>query len=274
MSLPEPHPYRTFEHAGWQGAAPRYGGTFAHATAAYVDALLDAAGVGAGSRVADIACGPGHVAAAASARGATATGFDFSDHMLDAARRAHPALTFRHADAEALPMPDGCLDAVVNNFGLHHFPFPVRGATEARRVLAPGGRFAATVWAAPAENIAWKFVFDAIERHGDASIDMPTSPHGRLNSPAALAALLTEAGFPADAIRVRTVTAQWIVARPDDLIDGLLAGTVRMAALMNAQAPDALAAIRRDVADAVSRFAQGGRFVVPTAALLASATRS
>lgn len=273
MTGPEPHPYRSFEHAGWQSAAPRYAGTFAHATGAYVDALLDAAQVGAGSRTADIACGHGHVAAAAAARGARASGYDFSDHMLAEARQRHPGIDFHAGDAEALPLPDGALDAVVNNFGLHHLAFPARGAAEARRILAAGGRFAATVWAAPTENIAWQFVFDAIARHGDAGIDLPTSPHGRLNSADALTDLLRSAGFPASAIEVRTVTATWTVARPDDLIDGLLAGTVRMAAMMRAQAPAAFAAIRGSVADAVSRFAVAGAYVVPTAALLVSATR-
>jgi hypothetical protein len=59
----DPAAVRAFEHAGWQRAAEHYAATFAHATAGFVDDLLDAARVEAGRRVLDLACGPGLVAA-------------------------------------------------------------------------------------------------------------------------------------------------------------------------------------------------------------------
>lgn len=54
-------------------------------------------------RVLDVACGPGHVAAAAARRGARATGCDLSSAMVTLASRLHPELEFRQGDAEALP---------------------------------------------------------------------------------------------------------------------------------------------------------------------------
>lgn len=138
----DPETIRQFEHAGWERAASAYAETFARASGAYVEALLDRAAVVAGARVLDLACGPGLVTGAAARRGAGATGYDFSAAMLRAARAAHPDLTFDRGDAEALPYADETYDAVVSNFGMHHFPHPDRAAAEAWRVLRRGGVFA------------------------------------------------------------------------------------------------------------------------------------
>src|ERR1700756_5418229 len=66
----EPEAVRSFEHAGWQRAAANYGNTFAQATARFIEALLKAAEISPDQHVLDVACGPGDLAAAASARGA------------------------------------------------------------------------------------------------------------------------------------------------------------------------------------------------------------
>jgi len=269
----EPHPYRRFEHAGWQTAAARYPSSFAHATAAYADVLLDAVGANSGTRLLDVACGSGVVTAAALRRGCVVAGVDFSPAMLAEARQQAPGATFHEADAEALPLPVASVDAVVSNFGLHHFPFPARALAEAHRVLRPGGGLAATVWAAPEANLAWRILFDALAAHGDPAIDLPTAPFGRLNRAEDCARLARDAGFDADRIMARIVDADWPLAAPAHLADGFLAGTVRMAALIAAQTPEARAKIRAAVADAASAHACDGGYRVPTAAILVTAVR-
>ena len=234
----EPEAVRAFENAGWQRAAAAYEDNFAPATAPFIQPLLDAAEITAGSRVLDVACGPGHVAAVAAARGARAQGLDFSAAMVRVARAAHPDIAVTEGDAEALPYPDGAFDAIVSNFGLHHVPRPEVALGEASRVLAPGGHAAFTVWAAPEENVAWRLVFDAIARHGDRTASQAPPPGGSFNQPDDCLRALAAAGLrghlgPNRAGRM--AGREWARA----LIAALSAGTVRMAALIAAQDPAA-----------------------------------
>src|ERR1043166_6556717 len=99
----DPHGIRAFEHASWQRVAADYGDTFATATHGFIEPLLDATRVSAHTRVLDMCCGPGLVAGAAVARGASAAGVDFSSAMLAIARDAQPRVEFSQSDAEALP---------------------------------------------------------------------------------------------------------------------------------------------------------------------------
>src|SRR5262245_1480828 len=113
-----PRDFRQFEHQGWQEIASRYHEGFAAVTIQAVPALLDAARVTKGTRILDVACGPGYVAAAAAARGAAAIGVDFSSEMVEEARGRYPGIDFQEGDAEEMSFPDSSLDAQVMKFGL------------------------------------------------------------------------------------------------------------------------------------------------------------
>ena len=263
---------RAFEHAGWERAAGAYPATFAEATRPFIPDLLGAAGVDAGTRVLDVASGPGFVAAAAAARGAAATGLDFSPAMLAVARLLHPAIGFEHGDAETLPYGDAAFDAVVSNFGIHHVPHPVLALRQAFRVLRSGGRVAFSVWAAPAENIAWKLLFDAIARHGDPAAAKAPAPGGGFNTPTHCEAALREAGFTS--IATRTVTAIWRHRDGAALVAALRAGTARMAGLIMAQDPAALPAIAADIDAGAAPYRARNGIAVPIAAVIASGVKT
>lgn len=267
----DPEAIRQFEHAGWERAASAYAGTFAHASGTYIEALLDRAAVGAGARVLDLACGPGLVTRAAAGRGAVATGYDFSAAMLREARAASPGLAFDEGDAEALPYADGTFDAVVSNFGMHHFPHPDRAAAEARRVLRPGGLFAFSSWADPARNAAWRLLFDAIRAEGDPAAAKTPPSGGGLAQIDAVLGVLRGAGFADVAAGVET--REWIVADGAALVASLRQGTVRTAALIEVQDPAAMPAILAHIDRAAAPYRRDGRLAIPIAAILARGSK-
>jgi ubiquinone/menaquinone biosynthesis C-methylase UbiE len=80
---------------------------------------------------------------------------DLNQPMLDHAKSRQPAdsrITWKQADALALPFEDQSFDAVACQFGAMFFPDKVKGYKEARRVLKPGGHFFFSVWDKIEEN--------------------------------------------------------------------------------------------------------------------------
>ena len=91
--------------------------------------------------VADIGCGPGHVAGWLAERGATVVGIDLSPEMVALGSRHFPAVEFRQGDLLVLPAADGEFGVVVALYCLIHLAPEELGpaASELHRVLAPGG---------------------------------------------------------------------------------------------------------------------------------------
>jgi demethylmenaquinone methyltransferase / 2-methoxy-6-polyprenyl-1,4-benzoquinol methylase len=105
------------------------------------------AAVRPGDRVLDAACGTGDLAiAAAKAGAARVTGLDFSERMLERARRkvvpAGSALEWVHGDMLALPFADATFDSATVGFGVRNVADLPLALRELRRVLVPGGRLA------------------------------------------------------------------------------------------------------------------------------------
>jgi len=268
----DPHGIRAFEHASWQRVAADYGGTFASATRGFVAPLLDAAEVGGQTRVLDVCCGPGLVAGAAAARGASAAGVDFSSAMLAIARSAQPHVEFSQGDAEALPYADGSFDAVVANFGVHHVPHPTAALAEMHRVLAPGGRAAFTVWPRPDGNVPWQLLFDAIRAHGAMNAAKSPPPSGSINNEESCRAALSEAGFRDT--EARRVERAWRVASVREVLTAFRNGTARTAALIDAQDAAVLPAIEAHMAAQAERYRRGDELHIPIAAIVAGGRKS
>lgn len=113
------------------------------------EAVLERAGVSAGTRCLDLACGAGGASAVAGAKGAQVAGIDAAEPMLEIARERTPDGDFRKADLESLPFDDEAFDVVTSFNGVQFAADPVAALKEARRVTKPGGVIAITVWDHP-----------------------------------------------------------------------------------------------------------------------------
>jgi demethylmenaquinone methyltransferase / 2-methoxy-6-polyprenyl-1,4-benzoquinol methylase len=168
-----------------------------------------AAVVRPGDVVLDVCCGSGDLALAAGRAGGRVTGVDFSQRMLERARRKAPRVEWVEGDALALPFADGMFDAVLIGFGLRNLSDPARGLAEIRRVLRHDGRIALLELTRPRGLLAplyrawFEMLVPAGARllpGGSAYAYLPASVR-RFPGPVDVARLLAEAGF--DEIRWR-----------------------------------------------------------------------
>ena len=110
--------------------------------AQWAPVLCELAGVEAGDRVLDVACGTGIVARTAAERTGPAgrvVGLDLNEAMLDVARRVGPDLDWRQGDAASLPFPDRGFDVVLCQMALMFFPDRLAAVGEMARVVTGGG---------------------------------------------------------------------------------------------------------------------------------------
>ena len=266
------HAFREFEHSGWQGIPRQYHQAFGELTIQSIEPLLDAAGVKAGTRVIDIASGPGYVAAAAARRGATVIGVDFSAAMVAEARGRNPEIEFREGDAEHLPLGDILFDAAVMNFGILHLARPDQALAEACRVLRPGGRFSFTVWAKPEESAGFQIVLASIAKHGDPNVPLPEGPpFFRFSEPDECIRSLHDAGF--ESPKVIKVPQTWRLPAVESLFEFMKDSTVRTAGLLRGQTVEALEKIRVAMRDELKNYQTGDAIELPMPAILASAIK-
>jgi SAM-dependent methyltransferase len=94
-----------------------------------------------GTPIADLGCGPGHVAAWLAGRGVAAVGIDLSPGMIAVGRREYPRVEFREGDLLRLPAADGEFGAAIAFYSIIHLePGELRRAfSEVHRVLRPHG---------------------------------------------------------------------------------------------------------------------------------------
>jgi SAM-dependent methyltransferase len=105
---------------------------------------------GKGERVVDVGCGTGNASLLAAARGATVTGVDPSQRLLDvgtaeAAERGLDA-TFVLGKAADMPLGDGAADVVLSVFGVIFAPDPAAAAAEIGRVATRPARIVLVAW--------------------------------------------------------------------------------------------------------------------------------
>ncbi len=156
-----------------------------------------------GDRVLDACCGTGDLAIGARARGAEAVGLDFSERMLERARRKEPAIEWVRGDVLSLPFDNASFDAATVGFGVRNVEDLEAGLRELRRVLRPGGRLGILELTTPRGPLApfYRVWFDrvvpllgSVVPGGEAYTYLPASVR-RFPGSEALAELLGQTGF-------------------------------------------------------------------------------
>jgi hypothetical protein len=139
-------------------------------------------------------------------------------------------------------------------------------------VLVPGGRFAFTAWIEEGNAVA-EIVFGAVDAHA-LPVELPEGPpFFRFADPDECRRALGDAGLDSETFRTETITHAWRVPTAELLFEAELNAGVRTAAVLQAQSPERLEAIREAMAAGVRRHADGDGFVLPIVARVASATR-
>lgn len=268
----ESEEFRNFEHTGWEEIPAQYHCAFGELTSQAIEPLLDAARVRKGTKLLDVACGPGYVSALAAKSGAIVLGIDFSKSMLAQAKRLHAGIDFHEGDAEQLPLGSGLFDAVAMNFGILHLGQPEKALLEAYRVLRSGGRFAFSVWCGPQETTGFGIVLRAVETHGEPRVVLPEGPpFFRYSDPEECTRGLTAAGFESPV--VRKISQTWRLPAGDGLFYAMKDSTVRTAGLLRAQKPTVLDKIREAMRTELAKYTRGEIVELPMPALIVSGTK-
>lgn len=190
----------------WDGISDAYLREIDNRFTEVVTHCVEQAGLRRGEAVLDLGTGTGAAAElAARAVGADGTvmGVDISTAMLASARArmAHLGLAgveFREGRAEVIPADDAAFDALIASLSLMYVIDRQAAAHEMARVLRPGGRFVAAVWAGPDAA-------DIVRFQQTAGSFAPPPPvagvgPGALADPSAFLVQLREAGIVADVI--------------------------------------------------------------------------
>ena len=179
-------------------------------------------------RVLEIAAGTGIVTRALSQKlpAVPIVATDLNQPMLDhaSARLSSERITWGQADAQALPFDDASFDVIACQFGVMFFPDKAKAFSEARRVLAPGGRFLFSVWDRIEENEVADLISRAVAAlfPKDPPGFLARTPHG-YHDLASISAALKRSGF--SAVHGETVPKRGRAPSPRDPAIGFCQGS-------------------------------------------------
>lgn len=199
--------YKRTTREQWEDAAEawhRWGPALESWLGEATERMLDAAAIGEGGRVLDVAAGAGGQSLAAAARvGATGRvlATDISPSILTYAAKAaaeagHSNLDTQTVDGEELDVEEGSFDAVISRLGLIYFPDQQRALAGVRRALRPGGRVSAIVYSTPDRNQFFSIPVGIIRRRAQLPAPLPGQPGPfSLGSPGVIEEAFAQAGF-------------------------------------------------------------------------------
>jgi ubiquinone/menaquinone biosynthesis C-methylase UbiE len=270
---PEILEFLEFEKRRWPIVASGYHRFFEPVTGRVAEPLLVAAGVGPGARVLDVATGPGYVARAAAAMGASVVGLDISPEVVALARSLNPDIEFVTGDAHQLPFAADSFDSVVANFLLPHLGDHLRSFSDLVRVLRPNGRMAASTWDLPERSPLVGLIQEAVAIAGASPPPgIPTAPSIlQYSEDAGFTRLLEQSGL--QDVAVTSLVFHHHLASPQALWDGVVEGTVRTSLVVSGQSPEVIRRIRKAFEELSARYKDGDGLVLPVSVKIGSGTK-
>jgi ubiquinone/menaquinone biosynthesis C-methylase UbiE len=251
-------------------------------TGVWARSLVERVGLRPGTHVLDVACGTGVVArlaASAVGDGGRVAALDVNRGMLAVARSLPPPegapIEWEEGSADALPFEDGEFEVVLCQLGLQFFPDRLAALREIRRVLAPAGRAAASVYTSIDRNPAANALAEAVDKHlGEGASDAKRSEHS-LAAADELRELFGAAGFAS--IQLETVTQTVRFASVDEWVEIQFVATP-LAALVADRDPTGrghiVGLVSADVSEALAPFVSDDGFAFPQEAHVALAAAS
>ena len=167
-----------------------------------------------------------------------------------------PGVAFQVGDGEKLSFEDGLFDGVICPFGLLHMADPDSAIREAFRVLASKGRYAFSTWTTPDTHEFFAIVLSAIEAHGAMDVPLPPAPPlFRFSDADECGRALESAGFIEP--HVTEVRPVWKATLGQQVLDFIYKCTVRTAAMLRLQAPEALEKIHGEILERAAVYKVG-----------------
>jgi SAM-dependent methyltransferase len=251
----------------WDLVSTAYAAEVTPAFEAFAADALRLAAPSPGSRVVDIACGPGTLAALAGRAGHAVDAIDFSPRMIELLRaRALANVTAHVGDGQALPFADGAHGAAFSMFGLIFFPDRAKGLAEMRRVLAPGARAVVSSWQ-PADQVpALAAVFRTLREQLPQLPPPAEMPFGTVD------ACRTELETTFCDVEVHPIAHAWKFASSSALWDSLARTFAPVVLIRERVAPDAWRRLDDVLRAAVARAIGDGPAELPMAAWLSVGT--
>ena len=257
--------FSDFEKSSRDKLAESYHDAFSAVTNRAIEPILQAVHVENGTRLLDVATGPGTLAAKAAERGARVVGIDIAPAMIVLAHTLHPHLDFREGSAEDLPFAASSFDCVVSGFGVGHFSRPEHVLTEFARVLVPKGRVALSWWDGFGKNRINGIFFEVIKELGiSAPGALPAGPAvDRFSDPDQFAAVLRAAGFKV--VGIDYISFSHPLKNVDELWELALGSFVRVSTVIQAQNADVQQRIRQKVEEVARQYASPNGLQIPIA---------
>ncbi len=262
---------------GWNAWAPLLESWLGDAT----ERMLDMAGVGAGSRVVDVAAGAGGQSIAAARRvgpDGSVLATDLSPTILAYAAKAAADvgldnLSTQELDGEKLTeLPTGSFDAAISRVGFIYFPDRHAALTGIHHALGEGGRFATVTYSTAATNEFFSIPVKLIREAAELPAPQPGRPGPfSLADPAVLEGELIAAGF--HDVEVQVVDAPVRLSSAAECVRFERESFGALHQMLGGLDPDAREQVWADMETELRRFETDEGFVGPCELVIAGAAR-